>query len=212
MKKASLLPLLLAAAAILLGGVVGPYWYWSKAATLINRAAADRKARVAKARDERRAQGWDFWTIEIDNLTSELKEEKAKLRSRSDELDRRAARIEAEKQELERLREDIEGMRRELDGRVIAIGADESKNLKTLAQTYATIQPDSVVAIIRQMNDTTVVKILALMKPDVVGPIFESMAKQSANDPSLAQLAAQLSDKLRLMKSNSPNPGGVTSN
>jgi len=61
------------------------------------------------------------------------------------------------------------------------------------------------------MDDTTVVKILSLMKPDVVGPIFEEMANTANGDGTLAQHAAVLSDKLRLMKSG-VNPGPVTSN
>ena len=47
-----------------------------------------------------------------------------------------------------------------------------------------------------ELDDATAVKILSLMKADVVGPIFEAMAR----DPVSAKRAAQRSDKLRLMK------------
>jgi hypothetical protein len=50
------------------------------------------------------------------------------------------------------------------------------------------------------MDDTTVVKILSLMKSDVVGPIFEEMAGTNGPEGTLAKRAAALSDKLRLMK------------
>ena len=106
-----------------------------------------------------------------------------------------------EKQELAHARADIAAMRTEIDDRVIAIRADEAKNLRTLAQTYTSLSPAGAVAILREMNDTTVVKILSDMKPDVVGPIFEEMSHTASGDGSLARRAAVLSEKLRLMKS-----------
>jgi dihydropyrimidinase len=50
----------------------------------------------------------------------------------------------------------------------------------------------------------TAVKILALMKAETVGPIFEEMAKAAGTEGSLARRAAQLSEKLRLMKISKP--------
>ncbi len=57
------------------------------------------------------------------------------------------------------------------------------------------------------MDDTTAVKILSLMKPDVVGPIFEEMSKTAGTEGPLARRAAVLSEKLRLVKSaKAPTP------
>jgi flagellar motility protein MotE (MotC chaperone) len=95
-------------------------------------------------------------------------------------------------------------MRKEIADRVIEINTDELKNLRTLAQTYANLTPKGAVAIIREMDDVTVVKILSLMKSDVVAPIFEEMSKTAAIDAPLARRAATLSEKLRLMKANKP--------
>jgi flagellar motility protein MotE (MotC chaperone) len=89
---------------------------------------------------------------------------------------------------------------------LIEVTADESKNLRTLASTYTSLTPKAAVTILREMDDTTAVKILSLMKPDVVGPIFEEMARNAATDAPLARRAAQLSEKLRLMKANKPTP------
>jgi len=63
----------------------------------------------------------------------------------------------------------------------------EAANLKKLAQTYGALTPKSAVAIFREMDDTTLVKLFSLMKPDVVGPIFEEMGKQSATDAAIAK-------------------------
>ena len=166
--------------------------------------AAALAARRAAAPAEGKQQGWDFWTIEVENLATELKDEQAHQRKLAEGLDRRAARLAAEEQELAKVRAELEALRRELNERVIEIGADEAKNLRTLAQTYMNLSPTAVVAILREMDDRTVVKILGLMKPDVVGPIFEEMSRTSAADGTLARRAAVLSEKLRLLKSTKP--------
>jgi flagellar motility protein MotE (MotC chaperone) len=146
-----------------------------------------------------RSKGWDFWTVEIDNLSRELKDEKARVQKEEEGLDLRAARLAAERQELEKLRTELSTMHDEISAKVIEIQADESKNLRMLAQTYSSLTPHAAVAIIHELDDSTAVKILSLMKPDVIGPIFEDMAQ---GDPSgsNAHRAAVLSEKIRLLK------------
>ena len=105
---------------------------------------------------------------------------------------------------MEKVRADIESLHRQMEERITTISADESKNLRSLAQTYSNLTPRAAVAILREMDDATAIKILSLMKPDVVGPIFEEMASSAPNDNTLARRAAVLSDKLRLMRSTPP--------
>ena len=197
MNKLLLNPVIVSVVA-LLGGVAGgvlPLWRAGQA--LVTHAIA---ARPNKAL-EQKAQGWDFWTNEIDNLAAELKDEKARLAKRTEQLDLRAARVAADQQELDKLRVNLEAMRKEIGDKVIEINADEAKNLRSLSQTYASLSPRAAVAIIKELDDMTAVKILSLMKPDVVGPIFEEMSRTAGPDGSLARRAALLSEKLRLMKS-----------
>ncbi|HEX2860838.1 MAG TPA: hypothetical protein VHN79_04330 [Lacunisphaera sp.] len=199
MNKANLLtnPALVALLGILAGSAVGLGWFWRGAEILVAQAIA---ALPPPPVSDEKAQGWDFWTIEIDGLSSELKEERARLRQQAEVLNQRAARLAAEQQELAKIRADIEAMRAEIGRKVIEITADEAKNLRALAQTYSNLTPKGAVAILREMDDTTVVKILSLMKSDAVGPIFEEMAKTASPDGTLARRAALLSEKLRLMK------------
>jgi flagellar motility protein MotE (MotC chaperone) len=192
-----LLPIILVVVAVFEGAAVGPYWYWKKADLLVTQLAAQHKqAQVAQTQREK---GWDFWTVEIGNLDAELKGQKAQLKQEAEQLDQRAARLAAEKQELDRTRADIEAMRQQMDDRVVSIGADEAKNLRSLAQTYTSLSPHAAVTILRELDDATAVKILSLMKPDVVGAIFADMA---GGDEALAKRAAALSEKIRLMKSS----------
>ena len=97
-------------------------------------------------------------------------------------------------------------MRKEIGERVIEINTDETKNLRGLAQTYTNLTPKAAVAIIREMDDVTVVKILSLMKPDIVAPIFEEMSKTPDKDGLLSRRAAVLSEKLRLLKAAKAAP------
>ncbi|HWL17774.1 MAG TPA: hypothetical protein VNR00_19345 [Opitutus sp.] len=192
-------PFVTAAFGLLLSLGVGLYAFWQAAQPLVAQILEARaKAAAAVTKKEK---GWDFWTIEIENLSNELKEERARLAQQAELLEQRESRLAAERRELANMRGEIESLRKEIADKVISIREDEAKNIRNLAQTYSNLTPRAAVAIIREMDDITVVKILFLMKPDVVGPIFEEMSKASAGDGSpLARRAAILSEKLRLMK------------
>jgi flagellar motility protein MotE (MotC chaperone) len=187
--------------AMILGLSVGPLIFWRGADAIVSKILAERQAALAldkEKADEQKAHGWDFWTVEMENLSTELKEEKGRLAKKTEELNRRLAQLEVEKGDLARTRAEIESMRQTIDERVITIKADEGKNLKSLAVTYSNITAPAAVSIIKELDDTTAVKILSFMKPDIVGPIFEAMATSS--DATMAHRAAVLSDKLRLIK------------
>ena len=199
MTKIASNPAIVALLGILAGSAVGLGWFWRAASLMVQQAI---EARPAPAVAEGKEHGWDFWTIEIDGLAAELKDEKARLRQQAESLNQRAARLDSEQQELAKVRAEIEAVRAEINRKVIEITADELKNLKALAQTYSSLSPKGAVAIFREMDDTTAVKILSLMKSDTVGPIFEEMARTQGPDGPLARRAAVLSEKLRLMKAN----------
>ncbi len=184
------------------GLTAGIGWFWRAAETIVARAAVPPP--LSSELQEQRAQGWDFWTIEIDNLAADLKEERARQQKQAELLELREGRLMAEQQELQRLRNEIETMKTGIEQQVIAITAGENKNLRTLAQTYSNLTPRAAVAIVQELDDETVVKIFSLMKPDVVGPIFEELARTSGPDGPLARRAAALSEKLRLVKPTNP--------
>jgi flagellar motility protein MotE (MotC chaperone) len=156
-----------------------------------------------KARHVETAAGktkdWDVWSVEIDKLSSELRDAKARVQKEEDDMGLKTARIVSDRQELEKLREELNSMHRNISDKVVEIQADEAKNLRMLAQTYATLSPHAAVTIIHDLDDATVVKILSLMKPDTIGPIFEDMTQA---DPSSSDghRAAVLSEKLRLVR------------
>lgn len=195
-------PLTAATLSLVLSVGLGVGLSWRALSAIADKVAA---AKPSKEPTELKKKGWDFWTIEIENLSNELKEERARLKKQAETLDHRSARLSAEEKEFAKLRADVEALRKQIADKVIEITADEAKNIRSLAQTYANLTPRGAVAILREMDDATAVKILALMKPDVVGPIFEEMSRSAGNDVSLAKRAALLSEKLRLMKSSKPS-------
>lgn len=190
-------PLSASVVGMLLSIAIGLHVTWRTLSALVTQTI---EHRAHKKPSELQKKGWDFWTIEIENLSSELKEDRLRLNKRAEELAQREARVVAGEKELAKARADVEALQKQISERVIEMGADEAANLKKLAQTYANLTPRAVVAIVREMDDNTAVKILALMKPDVVGPIFEEMSKTAGTDGPLARRAAILSEKLRLFK------------
>lgn len=167
----------------------------------IQNAGGDPKSPHATAK----TRFWGFNATDVDAYVTELKSERAKLVERQGELDKVAAHIDSEKQELEKTRQDLVTMREEISAQLPEVQDSEKKNLKVLAQTYGAMTPQSVVSVFRQMDETTCVKLLSLMKPDKVSAIFQEMCTED-KDGSLAKAAAHLSDKLRLVKSPTPPP------
>lgn len=143
---------------------------------------------------------WDFWSAETEEMISELGREHARLDERAHDLDTLKTRLDGEKAELDRLRDQITQSRQELEKATTELSEDETKNLKPLAQTYSRLTPRATVAIFRELDDATALKILALMKTDAVGVIFEEMARTSDQNGTLATRAAALTEKLRLLK------------
>lgn len=194
-------PLVTAGLGLVISLAVGLFMFWKTAQVLVAHAI-EVQAKTKEADHPKKEKGWDFWTIEMENLSNELKEERARMRKQIDTLEQREARLASERKELAAMRAEIEGIRQEIVEQVITIRDDEAKNLRALSQTYTNLTPRAAVAILREMDDMTAVKILFLMKADVVGPIFEEMSKTSGVDGTpLARRAALLSEKLRLMKS-----------
>lgn len=173
---------------------------WPSVTTLPAEPPATRTKITSQSKD------WDFYTAEIDNLLQELQKQRTAYEIKTKDLGAVEMRIEAEKQELLRLRGEIEKMRSELTTETTELLSTEKSNVRNLARTYASMKPSEAVAILAQMSDANIVKLLATMKADIVAKILGEMAK--TKDPAapidsrttLANRAAVISDQLRLFK------------
>lgn len=188
-------PLLVVLLGMLLGVGTGLGVFWREAKAL---AVAVRLQQQAAEEPERPEKPWDFWTLEIESLAAELRDGKAALQQRAEQIAAREERLAADQRELEKTRRQIESLRAELDASRILFDAEETKNLKNLAKSYSELSPQAAVGILQKTDEDTAVKILHLMKSDVVSPILQVMGASA--DPELAQLAADLTERLRLVK------------
>ncbi len=192
-------PIILVALGLLLGVGTSLFMFMKAAAPLIA-AAKQTRAKPEHVVVKPEAP-WDFWTIEIENLATELKDAKAALKKREDEIQAREGRFTAERLELGKQRQQLEALRAEIADTMISIKEDELRNMKSLVETYSNMSPKGVLTAFKQMDDTMVVKLLALMKNDVRTPIFEEMTKQGMSDPAVSKRLAQLTEKLRIYQS-----------
>ena len=151
---------------------------------------------ILESRSE--AYNWYFKTEEIDKYVDELKERESTLDEREASLKNLEAHLAVEREELEKLKTEIERRHKSLSDEIMIVRKNEINNLRTLANSYSSISPTAAVAIFEEMDDALVVKIISLMKPDVVALILEELAKNGANDPASIKRAAQLSEELRL--------------
>src|SRR5262245_7823328 len=142
-------PFVVCGLGLMLSVGVGAGLSWRALGPMLQAAAdAAAAAPAIKESGELKKKGWDFWTIEVENLSNELKDERNRLRKQAESLDQRAARLAAEEKEFAKVRSNVEALRKEITDKVIEIAADEAKNLRALAQTYANLTPRAAVTII----------------------------------------------------------------
>lgn len=153
------------------------------------------------------SQNWDLYTADLQSLINELRNEIQNYKNKERDFASVEMRIEAEKRELERLRDEIKRMRDELSNKTTELQSSEKTNVRSLARTYSSMKPAQAVAIFAEMDDKNAVKILALMKPDVVAKILGEMSRtpdpdagDGARNATLAPKAAELSNQLRLLQ------------
>lgn len=149
---------------------------------------------------------WSFRNEEVEKLISELRAERKNVEKREIELESMSAQIASERAELEKVRNDIQVSRNQLSASIVEMQEAEAKNLKSLSATYSAIAAPAAVSVLMEMDEAMAVKILSLMKPDKVGAIFQEMARSRTGDGNLSKRAAQLSDKLRMLKAKKDVP------
>jgi flagellar motility protein MotE (MotC chaperone) len=154
---------------------------------------------TAKAHDEESestavASFWERHNPEIDQLVQEVRREKEALAKREAELGELATRLAAERAEINTVTQRVAQMQMEFDQNVVRVKEEEAPNLKRLAKLYTTMSPDAVLAIMKELDDQTVVKIFNSMKDSDSAPLIEAMTKQGE---AQAKRAAALSESLR---------------
>ncbi len=176
------------------GAGLGLFWREAKALTVTLR-----QQQAAAAEAARPEKPWDFWTQEIEDLAAELKAKNTEIKVREQAVAAREERLAGNLIELEKMRQQVDALRKETTASMMEMDAEEARNLKAIAKTYGELTPKAAVGILQKMDESNAVKILHLMKSDAVSPILQEMG--TSPDPEIVKRAAQLTDRLRLVKS-----------
>ncbi|MDB6020534.1 MAG: hypothetical protein JWQ04_391 [Pedosphaera sp.] len=144
---------------------------------------------------------WDFINPEADQLMAELKVEKKSLEKKEQMLSDLELRLQSERTELNQVTQSVHQLQMDFDQNVVRIHEEETANLKKLAKVYAAMAADSAANILAELDDLSVVKIMAFMKEGETAAIFEAMAKKGQTE---AKRAANLSERLRLTAYRNP--------
>ena len=154
------------------------------------------------ARANIKGPSWNFFNPELDQIVADLKSERDTLAAREKQLNDLAARLKAERAELDDALKGIKKIQEQVDKNLFRIKEEETGNLKKLAKMYTAMEPASAARILRELDDTIVVKILTLVKEPETALILESMSRMGEAE---TRRAAAISESLRSAVSNKPS-------
>ena len=137
---------------------------------------------------------WEFQSQEADLLIEELRTEKAALAKREKDLKDLAERLNAERLEINVVTQAVHQLQAQVEASIVRINAEEAVNIKKLSRTYAAMSPEGAAPIMKEMEEPTLIKILAVMKETETAPILEAMSKLGAEE---AKRVARITERLR---------------
>lgn len=146
---------------------------------------------------------WAFQNPEVDQLISDLRQQKDTLAEKERRLNELATRLKSEREEIGIVTQQVARLQTEFDRNVVRVREEETANLKRLAKIYGAMSPEGAVSILKEMNDDDVVRILVFMKDAETAPLLELLAKSGTSD---AKRAAQISARLRAAVYRNPTP------
>lgn len=172
---------------------------------------------AAKEAQRQHQPSWSFTPAEIDELVRDLREERNTLAKRREQLAELEIRLKAEREELSLLKQNLSKMQtdfdqsaartqeefnqkvakaqEEFDRNITRVQEEEVTNLKRLAKTYAAMEPAAAAAIMRELADPVIVKIMLFMKETETASLLEMLARPNE---VAAKRAALISERLRL--------------
>ena len=148
--------------------------------------------------DEELQRFWSFRSREIERLMLNLEVQKKILSQKEYSVAGMESMMNAEKEELAESRRQIETLRSDLIDKISQIEKSEEKNLGDLAKTYSSLLPATTVEIFKQMDDVSIVKIIAFMEAESLAPIFQAMVNEEGKSGFSAKRVAKLTELLRL--------------
>src|SRR5262249_28654948 len=150
-----ILPMLKKLSSPWIGSIIGLVCYLAVTWFTWNAATAKLGA-VEEAHGEPLPQGSNLKAtmianVEVDALVKELRDERETVAKREQELNEWASRLRAERDELNQLTQTVHRLQKDFDLSVTKVTEEETANLKKLAKTYTTMEPEAAAAIFKQM-------------------------------------------------------------
>ena len=159
---------------------------------------------VEHTEEEKVAGFWERHDPEVDQLLKEIKDEKAALERRSAELRELETRLAAERAEINQITQRVAQLQVEFDQNLVRVKEEEIPNLKKLAKMYTAMSPEGASAIMRELDDLVVVKVMSFMKEDQSAPLLDAMAMEGEAQAKRAAAIAEALRKTIAEKKKSP--------
>ncbi len=137
---------------------------------------------------------WERHNPEMDQLLKEMNLEKQDLAKREAELRELSTRLQAERAEITVVTQRVAQLQAEFDQNVVRMKEEEAPNLKRLAKLYSGMSPEATSAIMKELDDQTVVKLFSVMKDSESAALLDAMAREGETQ---AKRAASISESLR---------------
>jgi flagellar motility protein MotE (MotC chaperone) len=147
---------------------------------------------------------WKFRNPELNQWVSEIQNEKERLDARSQQLDEWQTRLNLELQEVSMATQTVAQLESNFDVEVIRFKAQDTDNVKHQAKLISAMSPEGAMAMINQMSDDDIVRILFMMKPDEASLILDTLSKAGVDQ---AKRAAELTERLHQVL---PEPAPTT--
>jgi flagellar motility protein MotE (MotC chaperone) len=137
---------------------------------------------------------WKFRNPEFEQWIEEIKTEKEALNLRDQQLHELQTRLDAERQEILSLTQAVQQLQMNFDSGVVRFKAQEADNIKRQTKLLAGMSPDGAAAMLSEMKDDDIVRLLFSLKADQSSAILDSMSKSGKAE---AKRAADLALRIR---------------
>jgi flagellar motility protein MotE (MotC chaperone) len=137
---------------------------------------------------------WKFHNPDIDQWVSQIKDERDALAAREQNLKEWEARLAAESREIAAVTQAVSRTQEQFDKRVLRFTDQQKENVKKQLKVIADMTPDGAAAMLNEMPDDEVARLLYLMKADVSGAILDAMSKPGG---APAKRAATLTERIK---------------
>lgn len=156
------------------------------------------EALAKKEKEKNKINLWDKQVKDFTGLLAQLEVARDQQEVRERQLNAFEDQLKNEREALNVLKQSIEILQSELERRLVKVQESEMKNLKTLAESYTNMTPESVAKIFEESEEASVIKIMHFLPPETLGSILQVMSKEISKDEKAGAKINHLLESFRL--------------